>query len=102
MSETLPKEWSSKTGIPHEEIVKMFNENAAQLKKMYPSRDQASITRQARYMVYTKIKSRMYTRAKPFDIICLGYNAKRDVTANQRALATQIWNTDREKAVREG
>jgi len=102
MSEVIPKEWADKTGIPYDELIAKFNDNLATLKKLHPTRPEQSLTMQARYMVYASIKSRMFTRAQPFDIIFLGYNAAMDVTRAQRELALQIWRTDREKAIREG
>ena len=72
------------------------------LKQLHPEKDDKSLTMQARFMVYTQIKSRMYIRAQPFDAIWVGYNAKVDVTRSQRELATQMFKTDRERAIREG
>ena len=72
MSEIIPKEWSSKTGIPYTELVANFNKNIQMLKQLHPEKDDKSLTMQARFMVYTQIKSRMYIRAQPFDVIWVG------------------------------
>jgi len=103
-SETLVRlrKWAETAGLPVEDLQKKFVKYVEDLRKFHPGRAESFYTARARFLVYKEIKSRRFVRAKPVDGIFFGYWPAWDITAAQRALATEMFRTNPDKAIREG
>jgi hypothetical protein len=55
----------------------------------------------ANFFVFRDVKASRFTRSKPIKEIILGFNQEYDLSSAKRKIAEDMYNTEREKAIRE-
>ena len=103
-SETLSRlaEWAGQIALTEEDLKKKYVSHYENLSSMYPDKGENFFQNRARFMTLRDVKAARYIRAKPHVGVFLGYNQEFDLTAGGRAYAEEVYNSDREKAVRDG